>query len=407
MRGHVAKKGARYYPVVDLGMQPAQRCLACRKRFWASKGRFAHCPRCGDQLTETSERRQQWHDGHDRKKDALIALTALLQKLDQGSYVGPSKQSLGEFLEEWLPAMRSTVRPSTWDSYRMNVEKHIVPRLGSLQLRRISPTHLNGFYADLLENGRRDGAGLSPRTVRYIHTILRKALKDAVRWDRVERNIADLADPPKQSQPDMKTWSALELRHFLNRAKDDRLYGCYLLAATTGMRRGELLGLRWGDVNLDQERLHVRQTYVVVNYRPAFSKPKTNRSARSIALDSATVAALRAHRARQSAERLAWGTAYEDSGLVFTRENGAPIHPQALSDAFARLGRRAELPPIRFHDLRHTYATVALAGGVHPKVVSDRLGHSSIAVTLDRYSHVVESVGEEAAAKIASLILGS
>ncbi len=408
MRGHIARKGTRYYPVIDLGQQVAQRCTNCRWRTWVDRGRYSICAKCGGtDLVEREERRQAWHGGSKTRKEAQRTLTEHLAKLDGGIYVTPSRQALGAFLrDEWLPAVRSTIRPSTWASYEMNIEKHVLPSLGSMELRHLSPSHLNALYADLLKRGHRDGGGLSARSVRYVHVIIRKALKDAMRWGRVGRNVADLADPPKQSTPELRVWGRNQLQTFLARVSDDRLSPLYLLAVTTGMRRGELLGLRWIDVDLNTRRLQVRQTLIVVNNRVQVSQPKTARSRRSIALDSGTVAALRSHRARQLEEHMAWGPAYEDSGLVFTQENGCPIHPQALSSAFQRHAKAAKLLVIPFHSLRHSYATLALSNGIHPKVVSDRLGHSNIAVTLDTYSHVLEAVGEQAATRVASLIIG-
>ncbi len=344
------------------------------------------------------------------RKTLRVPFSAIVAEADRsGAYVEPSRKKLGAFLtEDWLSAIKSTVRPSTWDSYRANCETHVVPKLGHLELRALSPSHLNRFYSELSENGRKDGrGGLSPKTTRYVHTIIHRALRDALRWGLLSRNVADLADPPKHSRKEMSIWSAEQLQAFLASVENQRLHPCYLLASMTGMRRGEVLGLRWQDVDLDSGRLRVRQTLTSVDYKLVFGRPKTARSNLSVALDPATVTALRAWRKAQLEERMAWGAAYEDNGLTFCRENGSPTHPQSLSQAFERDAKAAGLPVIRFHDLRHSYATVALSAGVHPKVVSERLGHSSIAVTLDTYSHVIPALEEEAASRIAALILGS
>lgn len=410
MRGHITKKGSKYHPVLEVGHESALRCESCGRRAgWASEVKLDACPRCSGELVERSERRQRWLQGHNRKKDAQSALSAVVADADRsGAYIEPSKKKLGAFLtEDWIPGITSTVRPSTAASYASNVQTHIVPRLGHLELRALSPGHLNRVYSELSENGRKDGrGGLSPKTVRYIHTIIHRALRDAVRWGLLSRNVADLADPPKHSRKEMSIWSAEQLRAFLASVEKQRLHPCYLLASMTGMRRGEILGLRWQDVDLESGRLQVRQTLTSVDYKIVIGRPKTARSNRSIALDPATVQVLRTHRKGQLEERLQWGTAYEDSELVFCRENGTPTHPQSLSQAFERDAKAAGLPLIRFHDLRHSYATVALSAGVHPKVVSERLGHSSIAVTLDTYSHVIPALEEEAATRIAALILG-
>ncbi len=227
--------------------------------------------------------------------------------------------------------IRASVRPTTLDHYQRIVEAHVLPRLGAVPLQRLTAAKLNAFYADVLAGGRRDGRGdLSPKTVRHIHTTLHKALRDAVRWGHLARNPADQAEPPKPKTAEMKVWSAEQLRAFLLAVEPDRLYAAWMLMATTGMRRGEVLGLRWVDVNLDVGRLSVVQTLALVQERLVFGEPKTAKGRRSVALDPATVSALRSHRAGQLEERLAWGEAWQDTGLVFTREDGSPVAPLAL-----------------------------------------------------------------------------
>ncbi len=377
MRGHIRRRGNKWAVIVDVG------------------------------LDQNGRRKQRWHSGFDTKRDASRALTEILGRLQTGAYVEPNKQTLATFLQEWLDAVEVTLRPSTWASYRLNVEHYIVPALGAIPLQNLTVAKLNAFYADLLSSGKtRQDGGLSPRSVRYVHTIIRKALHEAVRWNRLARNVADQAVPPRQATPEMRTWSAEELRAFLERVRDDRLYAAWLLAATTGLRRGELLGLRWRDLDLENGRLSVTQALLSVRNRLSFSPPKTAKSRRSVALDPRTVAALQAHRAHQNEERLALG-GWPDHDLVFTREDGKPVHPDTFSrDRFKQHVRAADLPLIRFHDLRHTHATLALQAGVHPKVVSERLGHSSVAITLDTYSHVVPAMEEEAAEKVAAVVFG-
>jgi integrase len=290
----------------------------------------------------------------------------------------------------------------------MLVEKVIVPRLGGVPLQRLTPTHLNGVYAELLRSGRASGkGGLSPKSVRHVHMVLRRSLADAVRWNRLQRNPADFADPPGKaaSQPKMKTWTAEQLAAFLHHVREDRLYAAFLLAAMTGMRRGEVLGLRWGDVDLEAGRLSIMQTLIAPDYRMQFSTPKTAAGSRSVALDPGTVAALREHAGNQAKERAMLGFV-EDSELVFTSLDGSPVHPHQFSQAFKQRAKEACLPQIRLHDLRHTYATLALQAGIHVKVVSERLGHASVGVTLDTYSHTIPAMQETAAALVATLVLG-
>jgi integrase len=248
----------------------------------------------------------------------------------------------------------------------------------------------------------------SPKTVRHVHTLLHKALNDAVRWGHLARNPASLAEAPRPRTPEMHVWTAEQLRTFLHEVERERLYAAWLLLITTGMRRGEVLGLTWENVDLRAGRLSVVHSLTVVDYhRVAMLEPKTAKGRRSVALDPATIDALRAHRKQQLEERMVAGPTTQDSGLVFTRPSGAPIHPEYVSRRFTQLSRRAGLPRIRLHDLRHSYATAALTTGISAKVVSERLGHSSVSITLDIYSHVLPSIDEEAANTVASFILGS
>jgi integrase len=357
----------------------------------------------------TAERRQRSKGGFRTKRECQEALNEALARLREGTFVRPSPRSFGAFLvDEWLPAVRPPrVRPSTWDSYRMAVERHIGPALGGVPLQGLTAAHLTAFYRALLEDGRRDGrGGLAPKTVRNVHGVLHAALRDAVRWGYLPRNVAGAADLPKGMTPEMHVWSPEQLRAFLAQVRHDPLYAAWLLFATTGMRRGEVAGLRWPDVDLDAGRVSPRRPRVVVNYEVVVSEPKTAKGRRSLALDPATVAALREHRRRQLEQRLAVGPRWQDSGLVFTWPDGRPIHPERFSRWFEQHARAAGLPKIRLHDVRHSYATAALAAGVPAKVVSERLGHATIAITMDTYSHVLPGLDAQAAGAVARLILG-
>jgi integrase len=445
MRGSVVKKGDRYYVKIELDPDPT-----------------------------TGRRRQKWHSGYRTKREAERARIDLLSRFDRGEYVEPSHQSFGEFLEKWLRAIEPTLRPSTFDSYSRNVRNHVIAHIGNVRLTKIDAGTLNGLYAHLLANGRRRpsrtgrgysvdlleralalraegltlaatadrlrdelpeadhitkdtlacllrrhrngdaanvGSQLDGRTVSYVHTIVHRALKDAVRWSRLARNPADAADPPRggQKSDGVHSWDAAALREFLSTsaASRDRLHPLWVLLATTGMRRGEALGLRWSNVDLEAGRLRVVQTIIQVRSRVTIGEPKTARGRRPIALDAGTVAVLREHRKRSIEERMLVGPDFDDQGLVFHHPDGFCLKPDAVSVAFVRRVKKAGLPPLTLKGLRHTWATLALERAIHPRVVQERLGHSTIAITLGIYSHVAPTLHDEAAELIGGLVLGS
>ena len=408
MRGHIKKRSTWQF-VVDLGPQPFQRCPTCRKRYWAEGGRLHACPRCHGPLEDRVERRQEFHTGYKSKREAEEELAKVLGSVASGVHIDASKMPLADFLRsEWLPAIRATIRPTTYSSYECHVERHIIPTLGRLPLNKITGAHLNVLYAKLLAKGGDEGERpISPSTVRRIHATLHRALKDAVRWNRIPRNPADSADPPRAIGFDreMKIWRADELKAFLVSQRESRIYPLWLTLATTGMRRGEALGLTWDDVDLETGRLSVTKTRVLNGYETLLSTPKTKKGRRLIALDPTTTAALRKFRTQQKKECLARGESFDEKKVVFLREDGKPYHPERVSRVFYRTAKKAGLPRIRLHDLRHTYATLALVAGVHPKVVSERLGHANIGITLDCYSHCLPALSEDAASRVAALVL--
>jgi integrase len=352
------------------------------------------------------KRRRRSVGGFRTKREAKAAEAEALRRIRDGVFVEPSRLTVGAYLTElWLPSMASQVRATTLGGYRQNVRAYIVPRLGDIPLQQLSTARVGALYGELVTSGGQKGRPLSPRTVRYVHTTLRRALRDAVADGLVVRNVAAQARPPRARRVEMHTWTAAELGAFLASVHEDRLYAAWLLLATLGLRRGELLGLRWSDVDLTSGRIAIRNTLVMVDGKPAMAEPKTAKGRRSLTLAPQVLEAVRGHRARQAAERLSWGPDYIDSGLVVTTEDGRPLHPESLSGLFVRQAKRAGLSPIRLHDLRHSVASILLAQGVHPKVVSEQLGHATIALTLDTYSHVIPSLQEEAAGVIAAAVL--
>jgi integrase len=423
MSASVIKRGSRYQVVVEEGDQPARRCTQCRPkargkssrvpvggtRVWVSDHDGDACPVCGGGLGPPAlERRQRSGGTFKLWREAEAAAAELNVSKRQGAYVAPSKVTVSEYLlERWLPAIESTIRPSTYSSYRAECELHIIPALGHVRLHDVGPEHLNRLYGDLLRTGRRRNGqgGLSPRSVQYCHVVMGRALRDAVKWRLVVRNVAKDADPPKPGRNTAKFWTAAELRAFVEHDPDDRLQPLWTLAATTGARRGELLGLAWSNVDLETGRMTITRTHVVVDGEPRVSEPKTRTSRRTLTLDPATVAVLCHHRARQLRERLELGV--RDVELVFTGADGKPLDPRFVSRAFKQRARYAGLPALSFHGLRHSFAAAAISAGESYKVVQERLGHSSPTVTLGIYSHVTAETEEQAAHRIAARILGS
>jgi len=241
----------------------------------------------------------------------------------------------------------------------------------------------------------------------HVHACLHKACKDAVRWGHISRNPLNAADPPRKKGDgtrEMQTWTKEQLKAFLDAVKNERLYALWHLVAMTGIRRGEAIGLRWSDVDLENARLAVRRALIPTNRDVVVSEPKTAKGRRVVALDPATVEVLKGQAARQLDEQQEWDKAWVETGLVFTQENGKALDPETVSRYFRQAVKKSLLPQIRLHDLRHTHATLALQAGIHPKVVSERLGHATVSITLDTYSHAIPALQEEAAALIAGLV---
>jgi integrase len=381
LRGYTAKKGERYYAVIYEGVDPV-----------------------------TGKERRRWYAAGPRKADAQQLVTELMKRKIDGEYRPPDRVTLGSYLtDRWLPTKRAQLRLSTFDSYRRNIKLHVIPRIGQIPLQRLAPEDLDSMYAALAEdrpNGRR---GLAPKTIHSIHQMLHKALADAERKGSVVRNVAALADPPKLSSAKkraMRVWDAEQLRQFLEGIEQHRLHPAYYLAANTGMRRGEVLGLLWTDVDLDARRLSVNQALVSVAYAVQIADVKTGSGRRTIDLDPRTIHVLRSWRKRQLEERLALGGTYEDHGLVFTRTEGPWIHPDLFSKTFDRMVASSGLPVIRLHDLRHGHASLLLKSGVPVKVVSERLGHATPAFTMTVYQHVLPGMQAEAATTFANLVFG-
>lgn len=386
-----------------------RRCMTCGKRVEERR-----CAACGseraswayvvDIAPSGAPRDQRTKGGFATKALAVGAMHGLQASAASGSFVEPSRVTVAQYLETWLQTVRPPiVRGATWISYEGAVRRHIIPRIGNLPLQQLTRAAVKACYQSMTESGSPGGGPLNAKTVHNTHLTLRKALGDAVNDHLLTINPADGAHRLHRDRPEMQTWTAEQLGVFLAGVAGDELFAVWRLAATTGMRRGELLALRWHDVDLATGSLRVVQARVRGESGWTYGPPKTAKGRRSIALDSGTVAALAAQRKTQSVIRPRFGPYDEDADLVFARPDGSPMDPDSVSGRFERMVRVMPLPLIRLHDLRHTHATLALAAGIHPKVVQERLGHSSVMMTLDLYSHAVPAMQADAASIVAAL----
>jgi integrase len=358
-----------------------------------------------------------------RKKYTAPTRGKVQKKLDSaraslanGYSLDTDHMKVGEFLERWLEhSVRNSVRPATFQSYSALVARYLKPRLARIELAKLTAPHVRQCLNDLLkrggeprngENGELRETSLSPRTVQYCRAVLRKALNQAVRDGLVVRNAAALTDSPKVEHPEISPYTPEQARAFLEALKGDRLEALFTVAVALGLRQGEILGLRWEDIDFDRGLLAVRYQMQRIDGKPCFVEPKTKRSRRTVKLPAVAVSALHAHREIQAQERALADDRWNDMGLVFTSTIGTPIESCNLNHRFQRIAERSQLPKIRFHDLRHTAATLLLAQGVHPRLVMEILGHSSISLTMNTYSHVIPGMRDEVATQMNGILAG-
>jgi integrase len=392
MRGHIRKRGKNCWAVViPLGRDP-----------------------------QTGKSRQKWYS-HKTRREAEAHLAQIIAAMQGGGWTPPTKMLTSDFLDQWLRDYAvGMVRVTTLDSYQAIVRVHLAPALGHVPLSALSAQAIQGYFSRKLQEG------LSPATVHRHAMVLHKALACAVKWGALARNPVDLTDPPRPGRKEMRVLDDEQVRLFLAEARRFSPYHrLYLTALLTGMRQGELLGLRWRNVDLTVGVASVQQTFYRLGKQLLFNEPKTTKARRTIALPSALVEELRTLRDEQEENRRLLGDDYRDFGLVFCQPNGKPLHGHNISQGdFRRVlalkGLHAELltkgvpegslpkglPSIRFHDLRHSHATLLLQQGEHPKIVSERLGHAGVGITLDTYSHVLPGMQEQAAARLEERLFG-
>ena len=347
---------------------------------------------------ETGKRKRRWHSFRGTKREAQIECARLISELQNGTYIEPNKSSLAQFLDHWLKDVKPRVSPKTFERYEQVCLKNIAPLLGVVPLRRLRPAQITAAYGRALESGRRKGkGGLSARTVHHMHVILKGALAQAVKWEMLVRNPAAAVNPPRVTRPLLSTYDLAQTAELIQAARGKRVFIPTLLAVLCGLRRGEIAALRWRNMDLTTGQLAVVQSAEQTKAGVRYKEPKSGR-VRTVALSSTMIAELSAHRIAQAKEYLKIGKRLCDDDFLVAQADGSPLRPHSLGQEWVRfLSVHPALPRIRFHDLRHAHATHLLASGVHPKVASERLGHSKIGITLDLYSHVLPNMQMDAA----------
>jgi integrase len=346
-----------------------------------------------DARDESGKRKRKWHSFKGTKREAQVECARLVAQHSGGGYVEPIKGTVADFLARWLDYKKARLSALSHERYCNIVNINIVPTIGRIPLAKLPPVTIAGMYAKALET-------LAPKTVIYIHRVLRQALSQAVRWQMLPRNPADAVQPPKAERREMKALDADGIATLLGEARGTAMYIPILLGALCGLRRGEVAALRWRSVKLDSGVLSVVASTEQTATGTREKAPK-NGKGRSVALPAVVVDELRRHRIAQAEHLLKLGVRLTDDHHVVMRGDGLPYLPRSLTDMFNQLlDRRPSFPRIRLHDLRHSHATQLLASGVHPKIAQERLGHSSIAMTLDLYSHVLPGMQADAADKV-------
>jgi integrase len=349
----------------------------------------------------TGKRKRKWHSLEATgKRQAQIECARIICDIKGGTYLEPDKTTVAQFLVQWLEHIKPNVSARTHERYSEIANKNIVPLIGAAKLGQLKPLQISQAYATALASGRRDGkGGLSPRTVLHIHRVLKQALAQAVRWQILIRNPVDAVDPPKVGWHRMSTYDMPQTAALLDVVRGTRMFIPVMLAVLCGLRRGEIAALRWRSVDLVNAQLAVIESAEQMNGSVRLKETKSGR-ARTVAISASVIEELNNHRRQQAQNMLRLGVRLTETGFVAALEDGSPMQPTFITHEWVRIIRGTTLPRIRFHDLRHAHATHMLSSGIHPKVASERLGHSKVGITLDLYSHVMPGMQEDAAAKM-------
>jgi integrase len=367
----------------------------------------------GERDPRTGKKKRKWHSFRGTKREAQRECARLVTEIDEGKYIEPSKMTVADYFEKWLKHVRPQVSPKSHERYCELLRKNLEPLIGTKTLSKLRTADIDEAFSTALESGRRDGTGgLAPRTVHHIRRVAHKAFAQAVVWDLMIKNPVAATTAPKVERKSMTAYDGSQLSTMLAALRPTRMYIPAMLASMCGLRRGEIAALRWKNVQLGD---NLRQVSIVESAEQTdegvrYKEPKSGR-ARVVALSKTVIAELRAHRARQAEEQLRLGIRVDGDSFVVAQVDGSPLQPRSMTHEWVRIIGKTTLPRIRFHDLRHTHATQLLASGVHPKVASERLGHSTIGITLDLYSHVMPGMQADAAEQVdgalRSAILGA
>jgi integrase len=348
---------------------------------------------------QTGARKRRWHSFAGTKRQAQVECARLISEIQKGTQVDVTRMTVAAFLERWIDHMQGQVSPRSHERYAELCRKNIAPLLRGLALAKLQPAHISQAYAKALASGRRDGkGGLSARTVTHIHRVLHEALQQAVLWRLLANNPAAFVKPPKIERSKMKTYDLRQTVELLEAFRGNRMFIPTVLAGLCGLRRGEIAALRWRHIDFEAGHISIEQSAEQTRSGVRYKPPKSGR-ARTVAMGAMVAAELRAHRLAQVQALLALGVLTDDN-FVVAQTDGSPVQPNTLTHNWVQEWAKTGLPRIRFHDMRHTHATHLLASGVHPKVASERLGHSKVGLTLDTYSHVLPNMQAEAAALV-------
>lgn len=357
---------------------------------------------------ENGKRLQKRYGKFKTKKEAEKACNEIIYQIEHGTFIIPNELTVEKYLNEWLETYcKQKLTPCTYSGYKVNVENHIIPALGKIPLQKLQAVQVQRLYNSKLKSCNNPNGELSPASIRYIHAVLRKALNQAIKMQYIQHNICDAVELPKIKNTEAQFLDKQQVIETLNALKDTEIYTPILLAISLGLRRGELLGLQWKDFDFKNNMVSISRSYLPVKENgQIFSECKTQKSHRTLAVPENVMDYLKQERVKQYENKLFYGSDYKNYDLVYCNSDGTPVSPTAFNHRFTKTLKEKDLPHIRVHDLRHTNASLMLSQGVPMKVASERLGHTTIAITMDLYSHIDAELQYDAAQRINLALLG-